>query len=92
MLLFLAAFVLLVGSWFWFGYNTKNGTSNVLLVVVMICSPFLLFIGGISYAANIHNQGAAFAAAGLGYLLLFNSFILIIVIAILTIKNKRKSS
>jgi len=44
---------------------------------------------GLAYARFTHSQGAAFTAAGLGYLLILNSFVMIVVIAVLAIKNKR---
>ncbi|WP_070119357.1 hypothetical protein [Bacillus marinisedimentorum] len=90
MLLYFAALVLVVGSWYWFINNIQMKKSNLPLVVVVIVYPFLYFAGGLAYSWQIHSQGAAITAAGIAYFLFLNSLVIVAIIAVLAIKNKRK--
>ncbi len=90
MLLYFAALVLVVGSWYWFINNIQKKNSNLPVVVVVIVSPILFFAGGLAYAGQIHSQGAAIAAAGITYFLFLNGLVIIAIIAVLAIKNKRR--
>ncbi|MYL18782.1 hypothetical protein GLW04_02705 [Halobacillus litoralis] len=90
-LLFSTTLVLIVGSWIWFNYNLKKGISQFLLVITSIGAPFLFFYGGINYAAYISSQGAAFGSVILLYVLLANSIILWLSIAIIAIRKKGRN-
>ncbi|MYL31284.1 MULTISPECIES: hypothetical protein [Halobacillus] len=90
-LLFLTTLLLIVGSWIWFNYNLKKGISQFFLVITSIGTPFLFFYGGINYAAYISSQGAAFGSAILLYVLLANSIILMIFIAVIAIRKNGRN-
>lgn len=83
---------MLGGTWFWFIRNVKNEESNVFLIVLMIVSPFLLFVGGIAYGSITHSQGAALSAAALAILLIINSLVIITVISFRAIRIKRSNT
>ncbi len=71
--------------------NKQNEKSNWILCSLMLLSPVLFHMIGLAYAGYLHDQGQAFGSAYLALLLLFNSFLMLVVNIIITINNKRRT-
>ncbi|RBP04455.1 hypothetical protein [Rossellomorea aquimaris] len=88
-MLILLAILIFAGGWFVFVRNKSKGKSNWILCLIMLLSPVLFHIIGLTYASYLHDQGQAFGSAYLALLLLFNSLVML---AVTILKTKKKKS